>query len=45
MGACFRGDTNVVSLIDGEGREDLPLMTKGDVAIHIVDKMEKLIKL
>ncbi len=44
-GAGFRGDTNVVSLIDGEGREDLPLMTKGDVAIHIVDKMEKLIKL
>ena len=44
-GAGFRGDTNVVSLIDGEGRADLPLMTKGDVAIHIVDKMEKLIKL
>ena len=44
-GAGFRGDTNVVSLIDSEGREDLPLMTKGDVAIHIVDKMEKLIKL
>ncbi len=43
-GAGFRGDTNVVSLIDREGREDLPLMSKSDVAKCIVDKMEKLIK-
>ncbi len=43
-GAGFRGDTNVVSLIDSECREDLPLMSKSDVAIRIVDKMEKLIK-
>ena len=43
-GAGFRGDTNVVSLIDREGREDLPLMSKSDVAYRIVDKMEKLIK-
>lgn len=43
-GAGFRGDTNVVSLIDREGREDLPLMSKGDVAKCIVDKMEKLVK-
>ncbi len=43
-GAGFRGDTNVVSLIDGKGREDLPLMSKSDVASRIVDKMEKLIK-
>ena len=43
-GAGFRGDTNIVSLIDREGREDLPLMSKSDVAKHIVDKMEKLIK-
>ncbi len=43
-GAGFRGDTNVVSLIDREGREDLPLMSKSDVAKCIVDKMEKLVK-
>lgn len=43
-GAGFRGDTNIVSLIDGKGREDLPLMSKSDVASRIVDKMEKLIK-
>ena len=43
-GAGFRGDTNVVSLIDSKGREDLPLMSKSDVAKCIVDKMEKLNK-
>ena len=40
-GAGFRGDTNVVSLIDAQQREDLPLMQKSEVAKHIVDKIEK----
>ena len=40
-GAGFRGDTNVVTLIDAEASEELPLMSKRDVARHIVDKMEK----
>ncbi len=39
-GAGFRGDTNVVSLIDPASREDLPLMSKAEVAERIVDKME-----
>ncbi len=40
-GAGFRGDTNKVSLIDRAGREDLPLMSKADVAVRIADKIEK----
>ena len=40
-GAGFRGDTNIVTLIDAQGGEELPLMSKRDVARHIVDKMEK----
>ncbi len=39
-GAGFRGDTNKVSLIDRTGREDLPLMSKREVAGHIIDKLE-----
>ena len=42
-GAGFRGDTNIVTLIDGEGTEELPLMSKRDVADRIVDKIEKLL--
>ena len=42
-GAGFRGDTNVVTLIDAAGAEELPLMSKRDVADRIVDKIEKLI--
>ena len=42
-GAGFRGDTNIVSLIDASSREDLPLMSKREVAERIVDKMELII--
>ncbi len=42
-GAGFRGDTNVVSLIDREAQVDLPLMSKAEVAEHIVDKIESLL--
>ena len=39
-GACFRGDTNKVSIIDRDGRTDHPLMTKREVAALIVDRIE-----
>jgi phosphopantothenoylcysteine decarboxylase/phosphopantothenate--cysteine ligase len=42
-GAGFRGDTNVVTLIDHAGTEELPLMSKSDVAERIVDKIENLL--
>ncbi|MDE5814809.1 MAG: bifunctional phosphopantothenoylcysteine decarboxylase/phosphopantothenate--cysteine ligase CoaBC, partial [Alistipes sp.] len=40
-GAGFRGDTNKVSFIDRAGREELPLMSKAEVAERIADKIEK----
>ena len=43
-GAGFRGDTNKVSLIDHNGNEEHPLMSKRDVAKVIVDKIEKIKK-
>ena len=42
-GAGFRGDTNVVTLIDRHEQVELPLMSKHDVAEHIVDKIETLL--
>ncbi len=42
-GAGFRGDTNVVTLIDSEGGVELPLMSKREVAEKIVDKIENII--
>jgi phosphopantothenoylcysteine decarboxylase/phosphopantothenate--cysteine ligase len=42
-GAGFRGDTNVVTLIDKCGAEELPLMSKREVAERIVDKIETIL--
>ena len=42
-GAGFRGDTNIVSLIDSREKVDLPLMSKSEVAEHIVDKIESFL--
>ena len=42
-GAGFRGDTNIVSLIDSREKVDLPLKSKSDVAEHIVDKIESFL--
>ncbi len=41
-GAGFRGDTNKVTLIDRDGHEEHPLMSKREVAAIIVDKIEKI---
>ena len=41
-GAGFRGDTNKVTLIDRNGNEKHPLMSKRDVAKVIVDKIETI---
>lgn len=43
-GAGFRGDTNKVTLIDRAGREELPLMSKREVAARIADKLEPILK-
>ena len=43
-GAGFAGDTNKVTLIDRNGREEHPLMSKREVAAVIVDKIERLNK-
>lgn len=40
-GAGFRGDTNKVTFIDAADREELPLMSKREVAVRIVDRMER----
>ena len=42
-GAGFRGDTNIVTLIDADGSVELPLMSKHEVAEKIVDKIENII--
>ena len=42
-GAGFRGDTNVVTLIDAQCSEELPLMSKREVAEKIVDKIENFL--
>ena len=39
-GAGFAGDTNKITIIDHNGREEHPLMSKRDVAAVIVDKIE-----
>ena len=40
-GAGFGVDTNKVTFIDSEGKEELPLMSKSEVAARIADKMEE----
>ena len=40
-GAGFGVDTNKVAIIDRSSREELPLMSKRDVARKIVDRIEK----
>ncbi len=40
-GAGFRVDTNKVTFIDTEGKEELPLMRKSEVAERIADRIER----
>lgn len=42
-GAGFRTDTNKVTLISRKETEELPLMSKKDVAAHIVNKLSSLL--
>lgn len=42
-GAGFRGDTNRVTLIDSTSQEELPLLTKREVAERIAQKIEQLL--
>ena len=42
-GAGFGVDTNRVSLIDRTSREELPLLSKREVAERIIDKIENLL--
>ena len=42
-GAGFAGDTNVVTIIDAEGAQELPLMSKEEVAERLLDRcLQKL---
>ena len=43
-GAGFGHDTNKVTFIDGASREELPLISKAEVAERIADRIEKLLK-
>ena len=43
-GAGFGHDTNKVTFIDGTQRDELPLISKAEVAERIADRIEKLLK-
>ena len=42
-GAGFQGDTNVLTLITQDEEVSLPLMSKEDAALKILDKINSLI--
>ena len=42
-GAGFGGDTNKVTIIDRRGREELPLLSKTEVAARIAGRIESLL--
>lgn len=41
-GAGFGGDTNIVTLITADGCEELPVMSKEEVAKHLLDALLKM---
>jgi phosphopantothenoylcysteine decarboxylase/phosphopantothenate--cysteine ligase len=43
-GAGFEVDTNQVALISRDGTDVLPLMSKGDVAAMVLDRVERLLE-
>ncbi|MBR4719341.1 MAG: bifunctional phosphopantothenoylcysteine decarboxylase/phosphopantothenate--cysteine ligase CoaBC [Lachnospiraceae bacterium] len=42
-GSGFRGDTNVLTLITGDGVTELPLMSKKQAAMELLDSIAKLV--
>lgn len=42
-GAGFEVETNIVTFVDARGRETLPLMPKADVAVRLIDRLERLL--
>lgn len=40
----FNSDTNRITLLDDSGHEELPLMSKDDAAVRILDKLKPLLK-
>ena len=43
-GAGFRGETNKVTFIDRAGHEELPLLSKREVAARIADRIERFFR-
>jgi phosphopantothenoylcysteine decarboxylase/phosphopantothenate--cysteine ligase len=43
-GSVFGSDTNKVTLLDRKGKEELPLMSKYEVAVRILDRVAPLIR-
>jgi phosphopantothenoylcysteine decarboxylase/phosphopantothenate--cysteine ligase len=43
-GAGFGSDTNRVTLLDGSGEEELPLMSKYEVAVRVLDRVAALVR-
>ena len=43
-GSVFGSDTNKVTILDGEGEEELPLMTKYEVAARVLDRVAALVR-
>ena len=41
-GAGFGTDTNVVTLITKDGAQELPIMSKDDVAARILDRISEM---
>ena len=41
-GAGFQGDTNKVTLVTKNGNEELPLMSKDELAVRVLKRMEQL---
>jgi len=43
-GAGFRTDTNKITIITAEGKDEYPLKSKAEVAVDIIDKLQSIIK-
>lgn len=43
-GAGFRTDTNKITIITAEGKDEYPLKSKAEVAVDIIDKLQSILK-